>query len=169
MSYQKQVTIRLESGPAGLLIGLIADTHNLVRDEALEALRGSDVIMHAGDICSPSVLQELMALAPVHAVRGNNDRGPWAEQLSETALIHVGEHRLYMIHDLKELVLDPAAVGIDVVISGHSHRPLLEDRDGILYINPGSAGPRRFRLPVAVGRLHIIGSRLKPELVELAV
>jgi uncharacterized protein len=149
-------------------VGLISDTHDLLRPEAKEFLRGSDCIVHAGDVCSPAILEELAELAPVTAVRGNNDRGPWAERLRATELVRVGAVCVYVIHDLAQLDIDPDAAGVRVVVSGHSHKPLVEQRDGILYVNPGSAGPRRFKLPIAVGELAIDGTSVTARTVELA-
>lgn len=148
-------------------IGVISDTHGLLRPEALRALRGSDRIVHAGDVGDPGILDELGRLAPVIAVRGNVDRGPWAEALPETEVVEVGSIHLYLLHDLGALDLDPAAAGFAAVVSGHSHRPISELRDGVLYLNPGSAGPRRFRLPITLARLTVSGDRLSAEIVEL--
>jgi hypothetical protein len=134
-------------------VGVISDTHGLVRPEALAALAGADHIVHAGDIGALEVLAALAAIAPVTAVRGNNDHGPWALRLPAATTVRVGDVRLHVLHDVHELAIDPHTV--DVVISGHSHRPVNERRDGVLYFNPGSAGPRRFTLPIAVGRLRI--------------
>ena len=147
-------------------IGLVSDTHNLLRPEVLEYLRGSDHILHAGDICGEAVLQALAELAPLTAVRGNNDRGAWAQAIPETVTIQLGGVSVHMLHDLKQLVL-PA--GTRVVISGHSHKPLVSERAGVLYVNPGSAGPRRFRLPVTVGFLEIEDGRATATIAELAV
>jgi hypothetical protein len=152
---------------AALHVGLIADTHGLLRPEALAALRGSDHIIHAGDICDAAVLAALEQIAPVTAVRGNNDKGPWAASLHETQVLQLGEVRLYVIHDLAELDLDPAAGGFQAVISGHSHKPRCETRNGVLYVNPGSAGPRRFSLPVSVGMLEIVGGQVSARLLHL--
>ena len=149
-------------------IGLISDTHGLLRPEALAALAGSELILHAGDVGAPAVLDELRALAPVIAVRGNNDTAPWARALPEVATVPAGPHRLLLLHDLEELAVDPAREGYAAVVTGHSHRPEHALRDGVHYVNPGSAGPRRFRLPVAVARLEIAAS-LAVELVELAI
>lgn len=148
-------------------IGLISDTHGLLRAEAVAFLRGADRILHAGDIGHPSVLDELRALAPVTAVRGNNDRGAWADAVPETDLLEVEGVLVYILHDLAELDIDPVAAGVRVVVSGHSHRPSVEDRDGVLYVNPGSSGPRRFKLPVAVAELQVAGARVEARLVEL--
>ena len=149
-------------------IGLISDTHGLLRPEALERLRGCDRIVHGGDIGSPRILESLAALAPLTAVRGNNDRDEWARDLPDTAVVPCGGVRLYVIHDLSELPIDAAAEGMQVVVSGHSHRPSVAERQGVLYVNPGSAGPRRFRLPIAVGELVIEGERVAARIVELA-
>jgi uncharacterized protein len=152
-----------------LRIGLISDTHGLLRPEAGSFLRGCDHIVHAGDIGSHEVLEELSALAPTTAVRGNNDQGPWTEALSETELLQLGKVCLYVIHDLSQLDIDPQATGVGVVVSGHSHRPLIQKRSGVLYINPGSAGPRRFKLPIAVGEIIVAGRSVTPRIVELGV
>lgn len=151
----------------GTRIGLLSDTHGLLRPEALEFLRGSDFIVHAGDIGDPAVLETLRTLAPITAVRGNNDRDAWARGIAETEILQVGEVLIHVLHDLGELDLDPAAAGFRVVASGHSHQPRIEDRDGVLYVNPGSCGPRRFKLPVSVGELSITGKSVKAKLVEL--
>lgn len=150
-------------------IGLISDTHGLLRQEAAAFLQGSHFIVHAGDICDTSVLEALSAIAPVTAVRGNNDRGSWAESLNETEVLQVGGCCLHVIHDLAQLRIDPAAAGIRAVVSGHSHKPLVEERGGVLFVNPGSAGPRRFRLPIAVGEIVIDGSSVSARTVELMV
>jgi putative phosphoesterase len=154
---------------AGRVVGIIADTHGLVRPEALAALAGTEAILHAGDVGDPAVLDALAAIAPVTAVRGNNDRGPWAERLHATAAIEIGGVWIYVVHDLHELDLDPRAAGFGAVVAGHSHRPSVTERDGVLYLNPGSAGPRRFRLPIAVARLRIDDGRIAGEVIELAV
>src|SRR5260370_39883313 len=130
------------------VVGVISDAHGLVRPEALHRVRGSDVIVHCGDIGAPAVLDALRAIAPVHAVRGNNDKGSWASELPTDDIVEVGTHILYVIHDLAELSLAPAVAGFAAVLSGHSHRPVVEHRKGVLFVNPGSAGPRRFSLPV---------------------
>jgi len=149
-------------------VGLISDTHGLLRLEALAFLRGSDFIVHAGDIGDAAVLEELRRLAPLTAVRGNNDKGPWAKSIAETEVLEVGEVSIYVLHDLAKLDLDPVAAGFRVVVSGHSHHPSVEDRDGVLYVNPGSSGPRRFKLPIAVAELQVAGSSVKARIVELA-
>jgi putative phosphoesterase len=150
-------------------IGVISDTHGLLRPEALRALAGVDLIVHAGDIGGPEVLDALRALAPIVAVRGNNDRGAWAAALPDTEVVETGGRSLYVLHDVKELDLDPRAAGFDAVIAGHSHQPRIDRRDGVLYLNPGSAGPRRFRLPIAVARLEVDAARLDAEIVQLDV
>lgn len=150
-------------------VGLIADTHGLMRPQALDALRGSQLIIHAGDIGSEEVLNALGALAPVFAVRGNNDKQSWARHLPETEAVTIENRVLYVLHDLNQLDLDPAAADFAAVISGHSHKPQATTRDGVLYINPGSAGPRRFKLPIMVARLHVDQRGLRWEHVELRV
>jgi uncharacterized protein len=147
-------------------VGVISDTHDLLRPEALRALVGCDLVLHAGDVCGPEVLSALREIAPVIAVRGNNDHGPWAEALPETATVRLGEVAVVMVHDIK--TLPPAATrGARIVISGHSHQPRKEMRDGVLYFNPGSAGPRRLRLPISVGRIEVTGGRIRATLVDL--
>jgi putative phosphoesterase len=150
-----------------LRIGLISDTHGLLRPEAREHLRGCQHIVHGGDIGSLRILEDLAALAPLTAVRGNNDRDEWARHLPEAAVVQCRAVRLYVIHDLSELAIDAAAEGVRVVVSGHSHQPRVEERHGVLYVNPGSAGPRRFRLPVAVGELVVEGERVEARIREL--
>ena len=150
-------------------LGVISDTHGLLRPEAVEALRGSDMILHAGDVGSAEVLRGLEALAPTLAVRGNNDHGSWAEDLPFTVAFDLGDASVYMLHDVKELDLDPRAAGFSVVIAGHSHQPRCEDRGGVLFFNPGSAGPRRFRLPISLGRLVIEGARVTGHLKTLEI
>ena len=149
------------------VIGLIADTHGLMRPQALETLKGSDLIVHAGDIGKPEVIESLKALCPVRAIKGNNDAGAWAKALPETESIESGAVRLFVIHNVKELDGDPSLRGYQVVISGHSHKPSVSNHQGVLYVNPGSAGPRRFKLPVAVAKLCIRGSQVKAEIIEL--
>ena len=146
-------------------VGVISDTHGRVRPEALAALAGADHIVHAGDVGAAEVLAALAAIAPVTAVRGNNDHGPWASRLPEATTVRVGDVRLHVLHDVKALALDPHTV--DVVIAGHSHRPVNERRDGVLYFNPGSAGPRRFTLPIAVGRLRIANATVSADVCLL--
>jgi len=150
-------------------IGIISDTHGLLRPEAVAALAGAERIIHAGDIGRPEVLQTLGAVAPVIAVRGNNDQGPWAAAIPETAIVDVDALQCYVLHDVKTLDLDPATAGFAAVICGHSHQPRLEQRAGVWFVDPGSAGPRRFKLPVAVARLYIREGTLTPELVTLQV
>lgn len=150
-------------------IGLVSDTHGLLREEVLEALRGVELILHAGDIGRPEVLAALEALAPVRAIRGNNDRDAWARHLPEREIITLGDVQIFMLHDLKELNIDPVRAGHRVVISGHSHKPMIEERDGVLYVNPGSAGPRRFSLPVSVARLVIEGASPSAEIITLDI
>ena len=143
-------------------IGIISDTHGLLRPEVTERLAGVHYIIHAGDIGRPEVISGLRKIAPVTAIRGNIDRGEWAAQYPDTALVKLGGRSFYVLHNLKELDLDPAAAGIDVVVSGHSHRPKIETVGGVLYLNPGSAGPRRFTLPIALATLELTGDALRP-------
>jgi putative phosphoesterase len=142
------------------VVGVISDTHGLLRPEALAAFRGSHHIIHAGDVGDPEILEQLADIAPVTAVRGNIDKDAWARKLSETELLEIAGVSIYILHDLAKLDLNAKAAGFDVVISGHSHVPKQETRDGVLYFNPGSAGPRRFKLPVTVGKL-LIGDKLR--------
>jgi putative phosphoesterase len=151
------------------IVGLIADTHGLMRPAALTALDGVDMIIHAGDIGAPAVIEALHTIAPVVAVRGNNDRGEWAYAWPETEVVEAGDIALYVLHDVKTLDLDPGAAGFHAVISGHSHQPSITSRQGVLFVNPGSAGPRRFKLPVSVARLIIRGDHVEAQLVELTV
>ena len=152
-----------------LRVGLLSDTHGLLRPEARAFLVGCDYIVHGGDIGSAEILSTLATLAPVIAVRGNNDRESWADALPETELIRVGGLFLYVIHDLAQLDMEPQAAGVRVIVSGHSHQPRAEQREGILYINPGSCGPRRFKLPISVGELLVEGSQVTGRTVELSV
>lgn len=154
-------------GKAQRRVGLISDTHGLLRPEAVAFLRGSDFIVHGGDIGHAGVLEELAALAPVTAVRGNNDKAAWAGAVPETAVLQVGAVRIYVVHDLGDVELDPEAAGFRVVVSGHSHRPSVTERAGVLYVNPGSAGPRRFKLPITVGELMIVEKSVTARVVEL--
>ena len=149
------------------LIGIISDTHGLLRPEAVEALRGVDLILHAGDVGSPEVLDGLKSIAPVMAVRGNNDKGAWAGELPHWEVAVLEPVYVYMIHDLKEMDLSPAAAGFQVVVSGHSHKPSVEEHKGVLYVNPGSAGPRRFTLPISIAKLIVNGAEVSAEIVEL--
>lgn len=150
-------------------VGVISDTHRLMRPEALQALAGSELILHAGDVGAPEILSALQRIAPVFAIRGNVDTADWAQSLPEQREVRVGQVRIWMLHDLHELALDPAAEGYHAVISGHSHKPRIEEKNGVLYLNPGSAGPRRFRLPVTVARCEVEGESIRAELVELHV
>jgi putative phosphoesterase len=149
-------------------VGLISDTHGLLRPGALKLLEGSDAIVHAGDIGDPAILEALKGIAPVTAVRGNNDTAAWSRSIPETDVLQVEEALIYVIHDLAELDIDPVAAGMHAVISGHSHKPKCESRGGVLFINPGSAGPRRFTLPISLGRLHVTGGRVTAELLEIS-
>src|SRR6478752_4107669 len=146
-----------------VLIGVISDTHGLMRPEALAALRGVDRIIHAGDIGAPEILTALEEIAPVTAVRGNNDRDSWSRAIPATQVVDADGALIYVIHDVGELDVDPAAGGFRVVVAGHSHQPRNEQRDGVLWFNPGSAGPRRFRLPIALGRLTIEAGQARGE------
>ena len=160
---------KLTSAHRRQVIGLISDTHGLLRPEAAAELAGVDLILHAGDIGKADVLAELKKIAPLAAIKGNIDRGDWARSLAEQRSVRVGQHRLYLIHNVNDLNFDPAKRNLRVVVSGHSHKPLIADRDGVLFVNPGSAGPRRFKLPVAVGKLIVDGADVRAEIVELAV
>jgi putative phosphoesterase len=148
-------------------IGLISDTHGLLRPEALDYLAGSDHIVHAGDIGSPELLERLAGIAPLTVVRGNNDTAAWQKTIPETARFELGGVGIYVIHDLKTLAIDPAAAGVRVVVSGHSHKPACFSRDGVLWVNPGSAGRRRFTLPIAAGELLVDGGQVEARLVTL--
>ncbi len=151
-------------------IGLISDTHGLLRPQALAFLQGCDHIVHGGDIGGPEILAQLAAIAPVTAVRGNNDREPWADAVPETDMVQLGGITLYALHDIAELDIDAAAAGVRVVVTGHSHKPRIEWRDGVLFINPGSAGPRRFSLPISVAELMVDdGGAITPRIVELEI
>jgi uncharacterized protein len=152
-----------------IAVGVISDTHGLLRREAVAALEGAELIIHAGDIGAPEVLAQLRGLGPTTAVRGNVDTQGWAAALPETASVQVGAVRLWVLHDISQLDVDLAAAGFSAVIYGHSHRPAIEVREGILRINPGSAGPRRFRLPVTVARLVVSGGKVRPEILTLKV
>ena len=151
------------------VVGVIADTHGLLRPEALAALASVDLIVHAGDIGAAAILDQLRAIAPVVAVRGNNDREAWAASIPEIVTTDMAGSRLYLIHDLKMLPADPGALGVDVIISGHSHQPRVVERSGVMLLNPGSAGPRRFSLPIAIARLHLGPAGPRAEIVELDV
>lgn len=150
-----------------IIVGLISDTHGLLRPEAVALLRGSDFIIHAGDVGNPRILLELAALAPVTAVRGNVDGGDWATALPEAAALTVGPATLYVIHRIEDLALDPAAAGFQAVVYGHSHRPGRYEKDRVLYVNPGSAGPRRFSLPIGLGRLIVTDATVSVDLIEI--
>jgi putative phosphoesterase len=152
----------------GSLIGLISDTHGLLRPEAVLALDGSELIIHAGDVGKPEILDHLRAIAPVFAVRGNIDRGDWSSRLPMTAVVEAGGVRVYVLHDIHELDLDPGAAGFGIVVSGHSHKASREERAGVLYVNPGSAGPRRFRLPITLARLDVRRRPWDVQFIELA-
>jgi putative phosphoesterase len=152
---------------SAIRIGLISDTHDLLRPQAIDFLRDSDFIIHAGDICDSMVIDELARIAPVTVVRGNNDGGTWANALPETELVKFGEIFIYVIHDLAQLDIDPIAAGVQVVVSGHSHKPVIEHRSGVVFVNPGSAGPRRFKLPISVAELLIAGLSVSARIVEL--
>ncbi|HVR22466.1 MAG TPA: metallophosphoesterase family protein [Candidatus Polarisedimenticolia bacterium] len=153
-----------------MLIGVISDTHGLLRPEAVDALRGSDQIIHAGDVGAPEILDRLRDIAPLTAVRGNVDRGGWArEKLRDREVLEIAGVSIYLLHDLGQLDLKPQAAGFAVVVSGHSHVPIQEMRDGVLYFNPGSAGPRRFKLPVSIGKLIVEGGVVRGELLQLRV
>jgi putative phosphoesterase len=160
---------KLTSPRARHVIGVISDTHGLLRGEALSALAGVDLIIHAGDIGKPEILADLKQIAPVAAIKGNNDSGDWALRLPDTRKVKIGEHRLYVIHNLRELTFDPAAQKIRVVVSGHSHKPAVAEKDGVLFVNPGSPGPRRFKLPLTVGKIWLKGAEVRAEIVELSV
>jgi putative phosphoesterase len=149
------------------LIGVISDTHGLLRPEALTLLTGVESIIHAGDIGSPNVLEKLQTIAPVIAVRGNNDKGSWAEAIPESLSLNVRGHVIHVLHDISQIDLSPAAAGVAVVIAGHSHKPEVIERDGVLFLNPGSAGPRRFRLPIAVAKLYVSDAAVRAEIIEL--
>jgi putative phosphoesterase len=150
-------------------IGIISDTHGLLRPEAVLALRGVDRILHAGDVGDPDILDSLGQVAPVTAIRGNIDRDLWARVLPETEVLEVEGISIYMLHDLAKLDLKPEAAGFRVVVYGHSHQPKLKEKNGVLYFNPGSAGPRRFKLPISVGTLEISAGRVEPKLIELKI
>ena len=150
-----------------IVVGIIADTHGLLRPQALGELAGSDLIVHAGDIGTAGLIEELARVAPTFAVRGNVDTGPWAAGFPANAVVVVGEHKFYLLHDVAELDLDPAAAGFAAVIYGHSHQPAIETRDDVLFLNPGSAGPRRFTLPVTLARVRVTNGELHPDIIIL--
>lgn len=155
------------SEPSSLRVGVLSDTHGLLRPEVRTFLTGCDYIIHGGDIGASQILEELEAIAPLIAVRGNNDEGDWADRLRETELIRVGGVFIHVIHDLTQIDIDLQASRVRVVVSGHSHKPLIDDRNGILYVNPGSCGPRRFKLPISVGEIFVEGATLRARTVEL--
>lgn len=150
-------------------VGVISDTHGLLRPEAVEVLQGANLIVHAGDIGAIDIVNRLSEIAPIVAVRGNVDKGEWAEKFPWEEAVNVRDKHLYVLHNLNEIDFDPAAAGFDVVISGHSHKPTIRNEDGVLYVNPGSAGPRRFKLPIAVARLNITPAGIEAKIHELAV
>ena len=150
-----------------MIVGVISDTHGVLRPEALDALRGSEHIIHAGDIGAPEIIPALQKIAPVTAIRGNIDREPWTRQFPETEVVELGGLHIYIIHDLNAIDLSPPIAGFAAVISGHSHKPKQEVKGGVLYFNPGSAGPRRFRLPVTVGKLEIANGQISPKIIDL--
>ncbi len=150
-----------------IIVGVISDTHGLLRPEAVAPLRGSDYIIHAGDVGDVEIVKQLNAIAPLTAVRGNVDRKPWARKLPETQVLEAGGISIYVLHSVADLDLKPEAAGFAAVVSGHSHIPKQEVRNGVLYFNPGSAGPRRFKLPVSVGRLVIEGGRIRGEIIRI--
>jgi uncharacterized protein len=150
-----------------MIIGVISDTHGLLRPEAVELLRGSEHIIHAGDIGDPEIIPELRKIAPVTAIRGNVDTQTWARVFAETEVVELGGLHIYVIHDANAIDLNPKAAGFAAVISGHSHQPKLEMKNGVLYFNPGSAGPRRFKLPISVGRMEIVDGEVSPAILEM--
>ena len=150
------------------IVGLISDTHGLLRPEALTALKGSDLIIHAGDVGKPGIIEQLCAVAPVVAVRGNVDKGPWASQLPMTAVAEGRSVLIYVLHDIQQLDINPAAAEFNIVVSGHSHKPSHTERSGVTYLNPGSAGPRRFQLPITVARLDLRQLPWSVEFIDLS-
>ncbi|HEY6258327.1 MAG TPA: metallophosphoesterase family protein [Xanthobacteraceae bacterium] len=152
-----------------ITVGVISDTHGLLRPQAVAALRGSDIIIHAGDVGNPDVIEALAGVAPTFAVRGNVDTAAWAADLPVTELVEVGARWFFVLHEISQLDLDPATAGFAAVVFGHSHQPLIETRAGVLFLNPGSAGPRRFSLPIAVARVAVSDAGMRPEIVELQV
>ena len=149
-------------------VGLLSDTHGLIRPEVLDALRDSDLIIHCGDVGDPAVLDALRTLAPVRAIRGNNDKGAWACGLPTYDVVEIGSHAIYVLHKLTELEFDPAAAGFTAVVSGHPHKPVIEERGKVLFVNPGSAGPRHFSLPVTIATLALRSGRCDARIVKLA-
>jgi putative phosphoesterase len=152
-----------------MLVGILSDTHGLMRPEVLDALSGSNVIIHAGDVGGPEILEKLRAIAPVFAVRGNIDTPAWADTLPNAQTVLVGLHNFYVLHNILELPIDPVKAGIAAVIFGHSHKSSIETRKGVVYVNPGSAGPRRFKLPICVARVEVSGARIEPTIVVLNI
>ena len=152
-----------------IIVGVISDTHGLMRPQAVAALRGCDLIIHAGDVGNPGVITQLAGIAPTHVVRGNVDKGDRAAELPLTELVEVGEQLFFVLPEISQLDLDPADAGFTAVVFGHSHQPLIETRQGVLFLNPGSAGPRRFNLPVSIARVGVSGEGMRPEIVELQV
>jgi putative phosphoesterase len=150
-----------------MLVGVISDTHGLLRPEALAALRATNLIIHAGDVGSPQILEQLREIAPLFAVKGNIDNQPWADKLPEAQTVSVGAHKFHVVHAISELAIDPVKAGIAAVIFGHSHTPSIERRAGVLYLNPGSAGPRRFKLPICLACVQVSDRRLVPSIVSL--
>ena len=150
------------------IIGLISDTHGLMRQEALTALKGSDLIIHAGDVGKPGIIEQLRAVAPIVAVKGNVDKGAWASELPMTAVAEAGSVLIYVLHDIQQLYLDPAAARFNIVVSGHSHKPSRTERNSVIYLNPGSAGPRRFQLPITVARLDLRRTPWRVEFIDLS-
>ncbi len=152
-----------------MIVGIISDTHGLLRPEAVQALEGSEHIIHAGDIGAQDIIPALQEIAPATVIRGNIDHEPWTRQYQETEVVELAGAHLYVIHNVHELDLNPKAAGFAAVISGHSHQPGQSTKDGVLYFNPGSAGPRRFKLPISVGRLQIIDGKITSEIIELQI
>jgi putative phosphoesterase len=150
-------------------VGVISDTHGLLRWEAEAALAKVDHIIHAGDIGGPEIIERLQRIAPLTVVRGNNDKGAWADHLPASAIVDIGGQRLYVLHDIKELDIDPVADGFAAVIAGHSHKPSVSEKDGVLFLNPGSAGPRRFSLPIAVAKLFVDDGAVRAEICTLTI
>ncbi len=170
MVVKEDIDSRMGSRPAKkrkTIVGIIADTHGLIRPEAMWALAGVDLIVHAGDIGKPEVIDALRSVAKVVAIRGNNDRGAWARKFSKTAVVKVGAVKIFVIHNAEDIDIDPGPAGCRVAISGHSHAPSVRRRGGVLFLNPGSAGPRRFKLPVAVARLRVDGFSVSAKIVKL--
>jgi putative phosphoesterase len=152
---------------SNIVVGVISDTHGLLRPEAVSALQGADVIIHAGDVGNPEVIEELRGVAPTFVVRGNIDKGHWADALPMTEVVEIGERRFYVLHDISQLDFDPAAADFAAVVFGHSHVPSIETREGVLFLNPGSAGPRRFKLPITVARISVKVKQMRSEIVQL--